>query len=230
MQAHRYFRVAYRQEGASLGRSRMLEKIQEGYDIVIGSRFASKKRPINARMLGSRLISLAIFLTTRKKIKDPTSGMRMYDRKCMKEFAQEVNYGPEPDTVSYLLKNGAKIDEVQVEMDMVCLRYQFELEDYEGNVFYYANHEFYHEPRTHIDYMYDCPQDLREEEMVETPDWAKNKVVYQIFPSRFATSKDVSQEEWYQAPIDHKADLKGDLRGIINHLDHIKNWVLILFI
>lgn len=95
----------------------MLEKIQEGYDIVIGSRFASKKRPINARMLGSRLISLAIFLTTGKKIKDPTSGMRMYDRKCMKEFAQEVNYGPEPDTVSYLLKNGAKISEVQVEME-----------------------------------------------------------------------------------------------------------------
>lgn len=112
--------------------------------------------------------------------------------------------------------------EAQVEMDMVCLRYQFELEDYEGNVFYYANHEFYQEPRTHIDYMYDCPQNLREEEMVETPDWAKNKVVYQIFPSRFATSKDVSQEEWYQAPIDHKADLKGDLRGIIDHLDHIK--------
>lgn len=95
----------------------MLEKIQEGYDIVIGSRFADKKRPINARMIGSRLISLAIFLTTGKKIKDPTSGMRMYDRKCMKEFAQEVNYGPEPDTVSYLLKNGAKIAEVQVEME-----------------------------------------------------------------------------------------------------------------
>lgn len=112
--------------------------------------------------------------------------------------------------------------EVQVEMDMVCLRYQFELEDYEGNVFYYANHEFYHEPRTHIDYMYDCPQNLREEEMVLIPDWAKNKVVYQIFPSRFATSKDVGHEEWYQAPIDHKADLKGDLRGIIDHLDHIK--------
>ena len=113
--------------------------------------------------------------------------------------------------------------EVQVEMDMVCLRYQFELEDYEGNIFYYANHEFYSEPRTHIDYMYDCPQNLREEEMVVTPDWAKNKVVYQIFPSRFATSKKVSHKKWYQAPIDHKADLKGDLRGIVDHLEHIRD-------
>ena len=113
--------------------------------------------------------------------------------------------------------------EVSLTMDMVCLRYQFELEDYEGQIFYYANHEFYTEPRTHIDYMYDCPQNLREEEMVLVPEWAKNKVVYQIFPSRFATSKEVSKEEWYQAPIGHQADLKGDLRGIIEHLDHMKD-------
>lgn len=112
--------------------------------------------------------------------------------------------------------------EVQIDLDMICLRYQFELEDYEGNIFYYANHEFYPEPRTHIDYMYDCPQNLREEEMVVTPDWAKNKIVYQIFPSRFATSQSISLKKWYQAPIDHKADLKGDLRGIIQHLDHLK--------
>ncbi|MBQ2900523.1 MAG: alpha-glycosidase [Agathobacter sp.] len=111
--------------------------------------------------------------------------------------------------------------EVRLEMDMVCLRYQFELEDYEGQIYYYANHEFYKEPRTHIDYMYDCPQNLREEEMVVTPEWAKNKVVYQIFPSRFATSQDVREEDWYQAPIGHQADLKGDLRGIINHLEHL---------
>lgn len=113
--------------------------------------------------------------------------------------------------------------EAQIDMDMVCLRYQFELEDYEGNIFYYANHEFYKEPREHIDYMYDCPQNLREEEMVVTPDWAKNKIVYQIFPSRFASSKEIPHETWYQAPIDHKADLQGDLRGIIEHLEHLKD-------
>lgn len=113
--------------------------------------------------------------------------------------------------------------EAQVEMDMVCLRYQFELEDYNGQIYYYANHEFYEEMRTHIDYMYDCPQNLREEEIFETPEWAKNKIVYQIFPSRFATSKSVSKEDWYQAPIGHQADLKGDLRGIIDHLEHLKD-------
>ena len=28
-----------------------------------------------------------------------------------------MNYGPEPDTISYLVKCGAKVKEVQVEMD-----------------------------------------------------------------------------------------------------------------
>lgn len=112
--------------------------------------------------------------------------------------------------------------EACVQMDVVCLRYQFELEDMEGQIYFYANHEFYKAPRTHIDYMYDCPQNLREEEMYVVPEWAKNKIIYQIFPSRFATSKEVSKEKWYQAPIDHRADLKGDLRGIINRLDYLK--------
>lgn len=95
----------------------MIEEIEKGYDIVIGSRFVEKQKPFSARMMGSRMISLAIKITTGKRINDPTSGMRLYDRKCMREYAQEVNYGPEPDTISYLIKNGAKISEIQVDME-----------------------------------------------------------------------------------------------------------------
>lgn len=94
----------------------MYNKIEEGYDIVIGSRFVTKKKPFSARMMGSRLISGAIKLTTGKRIKDPTSGMRMYNRRCMEAFSKEINYGPEPDTISYLMKNGYKVEEVQAEM------------------------------------------------------------------------------------------------------------------
>ena len=32
------------------------------------------------------------------------------------EFAQNLNYGPEPDTIAYLIRNGAKVEEVQVQM------------------------------------------------------------------------------------------------------------------
>ena len=95
----------------------MLEKIREGYDIVIGSRFVTEKKPHSMRMLGSNLISAAMKLTTGRRVKDPTSGMRMFNKKMVAEFALNLNYGPEPDTVSYLLKQGATIAEVQVEMD-----------------------------------------------------------------------------------------------------------------
>ena len=94
----------------------MYQKIEEGFDIVIASRFVTEKKPFTARMLGSRLISGAIKLTTGKRIKDPTSGMRMYNRRCMEAFSREINYGPEPDTISYLMKNGYQVEEVQAVM------------------------------------------------------------------------------------------------------------------
>lgn len=96
---------------------KLLEEMKKGNDIVIGSRFVEEKKPASLRMLGSRLISFSIRLTTGKKIKDPTSGMRMFNRAMLKEFAMNINYGPEPDTISYLLKQKVKISEVQVEMD-----------------------------------------------------------------------------------------------------------------
>ncbi len=66
------------------------------------------------RMIGSRLISWAIRLTTGESIADPTSGMRMFNREMIKEFALNINYGPEPDTVSFLIKQGARVAEVPV--------------------------------------------------------------------------------------------------------------------
>lgn len=95
----------------------MLERMeQENLDIVIGSRFCEAKKPHTLRMLGSTLITWAIRLTTGKKVADPTSGMRLFNANILKNFSNSINYGPEPDTVSYLLRCGASISEVQVEM------------------------------------------------------------------------------------------------------------------
>ena len=95
----------------------MLERIKEGYDIVIGSRFITTKKGSSLRMIGSKMITVAIKLTTGVRVADPTSGMRMFSKNMIEEFAKNLNYGPEPDTVSYLLKNGAKVSEVPVIMD-----------------------------------------------------------------------------------------------------------------
>lgn len=94
----------------------MRRKMEEGYEIVIGSRFVTEKKDLSPRMIGSRLIAGAIFVTTGVRLKDPTSGMRMFDRKMIREFALNLNYGPEPDTISYLLKQGAKVAEVPVKI------------------------------------------------------------------------------------------------------------------
>ena len=112
--------------------------------------------------------------------------------------------------------------EIELAFDVICLRYYFELEDMEGNRIYYSNYLFTDQKPDHIDHMFNVPQKLREEELFVVPDWAANKVVYQIFPSRFATSKQVPEETWYKAPISFKDDLQGDLRGIINRLEHLK--------
>ena len=86
-------------------------------DIVIGSRFVDSKKPHSMRMLGSNLISGAIRLTTGKLIKDPTSGMRAFNSRMIAYMANGLNYGPEPDTVSYLIKRAnAKVVEVPVRM------------------------------------------------------------------------------------------------------------------
>lgn len=95
----------------------MLDKIKKGYDIVIGSRFLKYKKGNSLRMLGSKMITIAIKMTTGVRVSDPTSGMRMFSRKMIKEFALNLNYGPEPDTISYLIKNGAQISEVPVHME-----------------------------------------------------------------------------------------------------------------
>ena len=111
----------------------MLAKIREGYDIVLGSRFLQeragtenagggprKQQPEETagmkgmRSWGSRLIRMAIRCTTGAVITDPTCGLRMYNRRMIDDFANRLNYAPEPDTVSFLIKNGARAAEVPV--------------------------------------------------------------------------------------------------------------------
>ena len=95
----------------------MVEKMErDGADIVIGSRFVKRKKSFSARMIGSRLITASIKLTTGKTITDPTSGMRLFNRAMMEEFAKRFDFGPEPDSVAYLIRKGAKASEVQVRM------------------------------------------------------------------------------------------------------------------
>ena len=89
---------------------------REHCDVVIGSRYIGEKRPFSIRTVGAKLISAAIWLTTGKHLSDPTSGMRLYDKRVVEQFIRDENSAPEPDTLSYLFHLGADIREVKVEM------------------------------------------------------------------------------------------------------------------
>lgn len=93
----------------------MVAKMPE-CDICIGSRFVTEKKPKTLRMFGSNLIQFMLKITTGKTIKDPTSGMRMFNRATMKAMATLPDYGPEPDTLAHLMHSGAVVASVQVEM------------------------------------------------------------------------------------------------------------------
>ena len=113
--------------------------------------------------------------------------------------------------------------EATLEFSMVCLRYCFELEDHAGNRVFFSNSGFTAAIPEDKERHFDCPQNLREEERFRVPVWAANKVIYQIFPSRFATHKPVAEDVWYQAPIGPGTDLGGSLRGVIEKLDYIRS-------
>lgn len=95
---------------------KLVAGIEDGNDYIIGSRFIDEKKPFTTRMIGSRILSILMYIKTHKWINDPTSGMRALGKKIIREFNESMNFYAEPDTVCYLIKKGYKIEEVQVEM------------------------------------------------------------------------------------------------------------------
>lgn len=96
--------------------NKLINEIENGRDYVVGSRFVDKKKPLTMRMLGSRILCFLIFLKTRKKVSDPTSGMRALGKKVIMEFGKSMNFYAEPDALCYLLHHGYNVKEVQVDM------------------------------------------------------------------------------------------------------------------
>lgn len=97
----------------------LVNKIKEGYDLVIGSRFIEKQgfQSTLIRRMGINLYSAIIKIFTKKVIKDTTSGYRATSKRVIKIFANSypVDY-PEPETNAFIAKNDYKIIEIPMEM------------------------------------------------------------------------------------------------------------------
>ncbi|KXB62388.1 glycosyltransferase family 2 protein [Olsenella sp. DNF00959] len=85
-------------------------------DIVIASRVVAGGSAVGLRGFGAKLITLLIRLTTGQVIGDPTSGMRLYSRSMIEHFSRSFDLSPEPDTIAYLIRRGAKVVEVPTVM------------------------------------------------------------------------------------------------------------------
>jgi hypothetical protein len=84
------------------------------YDIVLGSRFLRQKK--GRFHAGNRIQDDFCRDPADKPVKSDGSYLRSqnYNRRVLASFAYRLNYGPEPDTISYLIKNGAHIAEAPV--------------------------------------------------------------------------------------------------------------------
>ena len=113
--------------------------------------------------------------------------------------------------------------ETAMPLDMICFRYFFELVDKEGNSLYYGNYTFWEKKPKEISRMFDCPLKSKEEDRFLVPEWAKGKVVYQIFPDRFSGGEKVNEKLWYDSPIKNwRSMYGGNLRGVIEKLEYLK--------
>ena len=100
--------------------SKLLEVIEKDEaDMAIGSRFIENEgfQSSGLRRVGIRYFTRLIRLLTHETITDPTSGMRMVNRKLLKEFANSYpkDY-PEPESAVTALKRGYRIKEIPVKM------------------------------------------------------------------------------------------------------------------
>lgn len=87
-------------------------------DVVIASRKLGEEAQgvRGARGLGSSLISALIHLTTGVRITDPTSGYRLFSARLFDAFADGFDVGPEPDSLAWLIRQGARVEEVPCTM------------------------------------------------------------------------------------------------------------------
>lgn len=99
----------------------LLDRVESGADLVIGSRFVDKNadgfKSSVMRRAGIKWLCACIKLTTGKKVTDPTSGFRATARGALALFVDEypTDY-PEPESIVTAIKKGYKVEEVGVLM------------------------------------------------------------------------------------------------------------------
>lgn len=101
---------------------KIIEEIENGTaDMVIGSRFIGNKSEFKSsqiRRVGIKLLSSLVYMMTKYKILDITSGFRAVNKKIIKLFVESYpEEYPEPVTDFILANHNYKIKEIAVSMN-----------------------------------------------------------------------------------------------------------------
>ncbi|HEX2944630.1 MAG TPA: glycosyltransferase family 2 protein [Clostridia bacterium] len=100
----------------------LLDELEKGADLCIGSRFLSDTeggfRSTGVRRFAIRYFSRLINMFTGLRVTDPTSGFRACDRKAIRLFAADYprDY-PEPESIVNAIRNKLNVKEVPVVMN-----------------------------------------------------------------------------------------------------------------
>ena len=98
----------------------LVKPITEGTaDIVIGSRFIRNEgfQSSATRRMGINFLSNLIYLCTRFRVKDVTSGLRAVNRRFIKGYAKDYPQDyPEPEAIVAAVLQGGRIQEIPVVM------------------------------------------------------------------------------------------------------------------
>ncbi len=98
----------------------LVEKIEEGFNVCIGSRFIDNKgyQSTQMRRMGIRFFRFLLRCFTGQSFTDPTSGFRAFDKEAILYFSTfyPTDY-PEPESIIMLVKNKLRIAEIPVIMN-----------------------------------------------------------------------------------------------------------------
>jgi len=96
---------------------RLIEKMEEGYDMAIGSRFLGKTNSMpKIRFLGNIFFSKMVSLTGGKEVSDASSGLRAFKKNIINDMKiGSRNLSWEVEVTTKFLRKGFRIAEVPIE-------------------------------------------------------------------------------------------------------------------
>lgn len=185
------------------------------------------------------MVKEAVLHTTQSNYSHPINMNTLFLRlRTKKDDIQNcyVFYGDRCCSEEPILCNSAKMElresddlfdyyEVELSPGFKRICYYFMLDDGSRNYFYYGD-RFYDEIEklnNRVKY-YQYPY-IREKDIVKVPDWAKDAIIYHIFPDSFASGeKEITEESFLLEDsngVKSHSQLGGTINGIIKNIPYL---------